>query len=308
MNNYIGKTCPYCKTEFKEGDDIVVCSSCDMPHHKDCWIENQGCTTFGCMGTIKSADGGANTVTATEISFDDTSSSSHVFCTKCGAQNSSESSFCSKCGNSLRATSSAPVYTQANPANTNPYAYTQQNYNPQPTYTQPTYTQPYQQNNYYNQNNTYGQQNYYSQHAGAIDADVVAMVGTKQEYYIPKFQQMKTQNKKTSWNWVAFFFTPYWFMYRKMYGYGFATLGVAFLITLINAPIFSFLSLGGYITMGIFANYIYMQWLEKHANQVKTMNEPFRTQFIQKNGGVNSIALTLTIIGWVVLVGLVSAM
>ena len=184
MNNYIGKTCPYCKTEFKEGDDIVVCSSCDMPHHKDCWIENQGCTTFGCMGTIKSADGGANTVTATEISFDDTSSSSHVFCTKCGAQNSSESSFCSKCGNSLRATSSAPVYTQANPANTNPYAYTQQNYNPQPTYTQPTYTQPYQQNNYYNQNNTYGQQNYYSQHAGAIDADVVAMVGTKQENFM----------------------------------------------------------------------------------------------------------------------------
>ena len=308
MNNYIGKICPFCKTEFKEGDDIVVCSSCDMPHHKDCWIENQGCTTFGCMGTIKSVDGGANTVTATEISFEDTSSSSHVFCTKCGAQNSSESSFCSKCGNSLRATSSAPVYTQANPANTNPYAYTQQNYNPQPTYTQPTYSQPYQQNNYYNQNNTYGQQNYYSQNAGAIDADVVAMVGTKQEYYIPKFQQMKTQNKKTSWNWVAFFFTPYWFMYRKMYGYGFATLGVAFLITLINAPIFSFLSLGGYITMGIFAFYIYMQWLEKHANQVKTMNEPFRTQFIQKNGGVNSMALTLTIIGWVVLVGLVSAM
>ena len=84
MNNYIGKICPFCKTEFKEGDDIVVCSSCDMPHHKDCWIENQGCTTFGCMGTIKSVDGGTNTVTATEISFEDTSSS-HVFCTKCGA-------------------------------------------------------------------------------------------------------------------------------------------------------------------------------------------------------------------------------
>ena len=303
MNNYIGKTCPFCKTEFKEGDDIVVCSSCDMPHHKDCWIENQGCTTFGCMGTIKSADGGANTVTATEISFEDTPSTSHIFCTKCGAQNSSESSFCSKCGNSLRATSSAPVYTQANPANTNPYAYTQQNYGAQPTYAQQS-----QQNNYYNQNNTYGQQNYYSQSNGAIDADVVAMVGTKQEYYIPKFQEMKSQNKKTSWNWVAFFFTPYWFMYRKMYGYGFAALGVAFLISLINAPIISFLALGGYVVMGIFANYIYMQWLEKNANQAKTMNEPFRTQFLQKNGGVNSTALTLTIIGWVVLIGIVSAM
>lgn len=303
MNNYIRKTCPFCKTEFQEGDDIVVCSSCDMPHHKDCWIENQGCTTFGCMGTIKSVDGGTNTVTATEISFEDISSSSHVFCTKCGAQNSSESSFCSKCGNSLRATSSAPVYTQANPANTNPYAYTQQNYSAQPTYAQQS-----QQNNYYNQNNTYGQQNYYSQSNGAIDADVVAMVGTKQEYYIHKFQQMKTQNKKASWNWVAFFFTPYWFMYRKMYGYGFAALGIDFLISLIKARIFLFLALGGYVVMGIFANYIYMQWLEKNANQVKTMNEPFRTQFIQKNGGVNSTALVLTIIGWVVLIGLVSAM
>jgi hypothetical protein len=134
------------------------------------------------------------------------------------------------------------------------------------------------------------------------------MVGPKQDYYIPKFQQMKSQNKKTSWNWVAFFFTPYWFMYRKMYGYGFAALGVAFLISLINAPIISFLALGGYIVMGIFANYIYMQWLENNATQAKTMNEPFRTQFLQKNGGVNSTALTLTIIGWVVLIGIVSAM
>ena len=56
MNEYVGKICPYCKTELKENDDIVVCSICDMPHHKDCWIENQGCTTFGCLGTIKAAD------------------------------------------------------------------------------------------------------------------------------------------------------------------------------------------------------------------------------------------------------------
>jgi uncharacterized membrane protein YebE (DUF533 family) len=93
-----------------------------------------------------------------------------------------------------------------------------------------------------------------------------------------------------------------------MYGYGFAVLGVMLLNVLINVPIISFLLLGGYIAIGIFANYIYMQWLEKNANQVKTMNEPFRTQFIQKNGGVNSTALVLTIIGWVVLSALIAAM
>ena len=39
--------------------EIVQCSACEMPHHKDCWIENQGCTTFGCQGTIRGLDGQA---------------------------------------------------------------------------------------------------------------------------------------------------------------------------------------------------------------------------------------------------------
>ncbi len=53
-SKYLGKVCPYCKTEFIEGDEIVVCSDCEMPHHKECFIENKGCTTFGCQGSMKS--------------------------------------------------------------------------------------------------------------------------------------------------------------------------------------------------------------------------------------------------------------
>lgn len=52
-----GKTCPFCKTPFKEDDVIVVCSVCEMPHHLSCWQENNGCTTFGCTGTIKETIG-----------------------------------------------------------------------------------------------------------------------------------------------------------------------------------------------------------------------------------------------------------
>lgn len=50
--DFIGKICPYCKSEFKENEDIVICSICEMPHHKECWNENKACTTFGCTGTI----------------------------------------------------------------------------------------------------------------------------------------------------------------------------------------------------------------------------------------------------------------
>lgn len=54
MNQYAGKLCPFCKSAMQETEEIVVCSACEMPHHKECWIENQGCTTFGCLGTIQS--------------------------------------------------------------------------------------------------------------------------------------------------------------------------------------------------------------------------------------------------------------
>ncbi|MBE6621725.1 MAG: hypothetical protein E7630_02095 [Ruminococcaceae bacterium] len=50
---HVGKTCPYCKTPLVEGDTVVFCSVCDMPHHLSCWQDNQGCTTFGCTGSIK---------------------------------------------------------------------------------------------------------------------------------------------------------------------------------------------------------------------------------------------------------------
>ena len=70
MNNYIEKICPYCKAKFTEDDNIVVCSDCDMPHHIDCWRENQGCTTFGCSGTISAPDNRYNSVVANEEIID----------------------------------------------------------------------------------------------------------------------------------------------------------------------------------------------------------------------------------------------
>ena len=72
MHAYVGKNCPFCNTSFKDGDDIVICSDCDMPHHKDCWIENCGCTTFGCNGTISAVSERLTSVTSTELDFEET--------------------------------------------------------------------------------------------------------------------------------------------------------------------------------------------------------------------------------------------
>ena len=160
-------------------------------------------------------------------------------------------------------------------------------------------------NNYYNQNN-YGQQNYYAQQAPNIDADLYALIGTNQGYYASKFHEMETQNKPTSWNWAAFFFAPFWFMYRRMYGYGCACLGILSLSAMINDPAFVTFISGGYVAAGLFANFIYMHWLKKSAKQAKTMTEPSRTQFIQGNAGVNGGALALAIVGWLLFFAITS--
>ena len=298
MNDYTGKICPYCKTEFKPGDDIIVCSECDMPHHKDCWVENQGCTTFGCLGTIKAADNTASSVTTTQMNFDDSRSttapvnSGVVFCTQCGTQNASTSSFRSHCGNRLTAvlerTPQPPVYTQANPANSNPYSYVNQQ------------NTPYKQSSY----QTGGYNTYQSYQTPDIDADVQQLVGTKTEYYIPKFQTLKADGKSASWNWAAFWVTPYWMMYRKMYGYAAAVLAADIIISLIGSAFLSVLAFGGYITFGILGNGIYMKYLEGKASQAKAMNEPYKSQFIASNGGVNTTAAVLSIIGRMLLVGI----
>ncbi len=294
MNNYVEKMCPFCKTAFKESDNIVICSDCDMPHHKDCWIENQGCTTFGCMGSIKSADGSLTSVTSKQIEYEETSSSAQsVFCTHCGRKNDSASSFCSGCGSRIITSAPTPevkhTFTPAANNNADPYSYTNQQY------------EGYQKSASYDTTHSN-----YNSSSTAIDTDIIQLIGVKSEYYVSKFQELKSQNKKNSWNWCAFLATPYWLIYRKMYGYGACFLAGAFITSLIGSVFLSLLSLAGYIVFGIFANYLYMTYLEGKANQVKSMTEPYRSQFIAKNGGINSIATILTVIGYAVLVLIIS--
>ena len=50
--------------------------------------------------------------------------------------------------------------------------------------------------------------------------DLSAFVGTKSDFYLPRFRRMARDGSSASWNWAAFFFGPLWLLYRKMYGLG----------------------------------------------------------------------------------------
>ena len=48
--------------------------------------------------------------------------------------------------------------------------------------------------------------------------------------FMPRFMMFSKTNRKVSWNWAAFFFGPFWFAYRRMYGYAAAALLLVFFI------------------------------------------------------------------------------
>ncbi len=162
---------------------------------------------------------------------------------------------------------------------------------------------------YYQVQAGYGGRAYSNGGCGTVgpDADLYSILGTEPEYYISNFYKMKAQNKKASWNWCAFLVAPYWFIYRKMYGYGAAVLGAEFIQSIIGGVFTSLLSLAGYIILGIFANYIYMRQVDRNVTQLKNLTEPYRTEFIARNGGTNSAATVLTIVGYVILVIMINA-
>ncbi|MEE0266039.1 MAG: zinc-ribbon domain-containing protein [Acutalibacteraceae bacterium] len=101
MENYVGKICPFCKTEIKEGDAVKVCPACDIPHHEDCWKENKGCTTFGCSEQYHEEQGTNPTEVCSNCGA--TLGDGQAFCTKCGTpKNAPKKNICSKCGNELQ--------------------------------------------------------------------------------------------------------------------------------------------------------------------------------------------------------------
>lgn len=42
------RTCPYCQTTIATGEQCILCAECQVPHPPACWVENGGCTTYGC--------------------------------------------------------------------------------------------------------------------------------------------------------------------------------------------------------------------------------------------------------------------
>lgn len=101
MEKYVGKICPYCKTKIREGEAVIVCPACGIPHHASCWTENKGCTTFGCSQQHYEAQGTNPTSICPNCGTP--LGDGQAFCPNCGTpKNSAKKNICSNCGAELK--------------------------------------------------------------------------------------------------------------------------------------------------------------------------------------------------------------
>src|SRR5262249_5710127 len=43
-----GNLCPTCQTTIGAEDVVLTCPECRQAHHRECWAEVGGCSTYGC--------------------------------------------------------------------------------------------------------------------------------------------------------------------------------------------------------------------------------------------------------------------
>ena len=249
-----------------------------MPHHKECWIENKACTTFGCTGTILGAEQYAEAI------------DNKTFCSKCGAPLNEGQKFCTSCGAPAGATDEPHFQIAGTYAANQSY---QQN-----TYTQPRYAPPQNSAPQYNAGyNPYGQQQ-------QVDQDLYTFIQSNQPFYILKFQKMQMSNSTTSWNWCSFLFGAYWLAYRKMYGIAAAYVVISFVLGLIPG-LGTILELAMSICAGIFGNHFYKQYIDGELQTARNMDPISKNAYIAKKGGTNigavfAVLIIMLVLGFII--------
>ena len=182
LNRYEGAVCPVCGQAFTQGDDVVVCPACGTPHHRACWMREGRCAN-----EKKHASGYTWQGAPQEKNAFEEKTELGIICPRCGTNSPRDTLFCPNCGQPLGA---------QQPGGYSPFG-----------------GQPYAQRFVTNVPPD-------EKIDGIPVAEVAAYVRTGTVSYLSKFFRMDREKKKIGWNWAAFFFSPFWFFYRKLYAAG----------------------------------------------------------------------------------------
>ena len=231
--DYQHQICDGCGRRFTPDDDIVVCPVCATPQHRACY-EAAG----HCVNESKHESGFVWQQTAVPDAPHTGTDASLVPCPVCGYQNRSDARLCIQCGAPLMPTPTpVPTPTQQPPQQSGRDLFFDV---PQQDGFELDEAEREQLESLLSQRAALAApgmtpEQEQEQIAGHPIKQVMTFIGSNALKYLQKFRKLESGSKVT-WNWAAFFLSPYWFFYRKLYRPGVIFLTLRLCLTLLLFP------------------------------------------------------------------------
>lgn len=278
--------CVVCEKQFTNDDDIVICPECGAPYHRSCYEKEGHCifsNQHSAHFTYKPKEEPMPAAAFTASVPPD--SAYNTVCKVCGTANTARNIFCEQCGTPLHPAQAAPPPPSI----------------PLPSF--PGFTAPA------------------AGFAGSIDGfpqqDWAEYIGPNAQVYLLRLQSQLSTNSKLSFMISAFFLGPFYFAYRKMWGWAILSLLTNLAVSLSSillslgknasplvaavpvstlqliSDISFYFGLVTKVALSIFALYLYRVHIGK---KLKALRDTYKTPLeyhaaILQTGGVSQLAV-----------------
>lgn len=264
---YTGNNCDGCKKPFLDDEDIVVCPECATPQHRECYNEKGGCVNAHLHGTDFVWKGRVNTKkTIFSSTLIKDTEAEDIICPHCGEKNPAGSKECRNCSmkftmfgvNIVEAAQreeqkmnkeKKPEEETAAPVKDIPEydppfeigkgeGFSENETDEEKAQERPEGTNPWNLGGYddYEEINTFkGPFPVEDYTAGVRTNTLGSFIRNNAQSYINKFKWNEIRGS-SGFNWAAFFFSPYWFFYRKLYKPGIIFITLQFIVSMIITP------------------------------------------------------------------------
>ena len=210
--DYRNQRCDGCGLPLREGEDIVVCPDCGTPQHRACYEKENRC-----VNAARHAESFDWQRTAAPAETQAT-----VPCPVCCHENAPDAAVCARCGQPFTAEALHNTPAPKQEISTEQLVHDLFSDAPADTGDVMLGEDERQQVEYVLAQRmlqaTPGMSEEQSQEqlCGHPLRQVMTFLAVRALTFVNKFRKLENGSAFT-WNWAAFFFTPYWFFYRKLY-------------------------------------------------------------------------------------------
>ena len=140
------------------------------------------------------------------------------------------------------------------------------------------------------------------------EQDRALFVGLKYEsYYQAQFEKITPKKQYAGFNIAAFFLGVVWLFYRKMYSYGFMSIGLIVVIGMVEIILgieSSGANIGLAVAFGMFGNTLYMHHVDQQITKIRQLGSGSVNTELENRGGTNIVAGSILLVIWLGLVAL----